>query len=133
MLQRAWETIKVDKSSGVVYSRGDMKENAMKMKVDCPSCGGWGDQGYDEAGCRYACYFCGMSGLVDEAVAAEWKRNEAWGAYVSAEKAIRERAELGVPPGWGYYFDEYEGLVLVRPRGLKPEVMDEPEWDDIPF
>lgn len=37
---------------------------APRGKEECRSCDGEGDHGYDEAGCSYACYACGMSGWV---------------------------------------------------------------------
>lgn len=104
---------------------------------DCPSCGGFGDHGVEEeSGCLYVCYCCGGSGLVPESMAIESKRAAAWAFYVESEKHIRERARLGVPHGYSYYFDEYDGeLVLVPPRGARvpPPLRCIDGDDDIPF
>lgn len=35
---------------------------AALVTTDCESCGGMGDHGWDEVGCVYACYACGMTG-----------------------------------------------------------------------
>lgn len=102
------------------------------MKSLCPKCAGGVE--FDSEGGLLSCYFCCDTGEVDSAVAAEYERNAAWGYYVSAEKAIQKRATLGVPAGYGYYFDDYDGsLVLVPPPG---ENVAMPLWcvdNDIPF
>lgn len=108
----------------------------MAKMVLCPRCCGFPE--FDEEGKLYSCYFCCDSGMVPEAVAAAEARDAAWARHVSAERAIKRRIELGVPAGWGYYIDEYEGVVMIPPRKLvAPKVwgadavseMD----DDIPF
>ena len=107
------------------------------MKALCPKCAGGVE--FDSEGGRLSCYFCCDTGEVDAAVAAEFERDAAWACYVAAEKRIVERAALGVPHGWAYYFDEYEGVVMVPPRPAKKlppgpawEAVAE-EFDDIPF
>lgn len=102
------------------------------MKSLCPKCAGGVE--FDSEGGRLSCYFCCDTGEVDAAVAAEFERSQAWGYYVAAEKAIQKRAALGVPAGYGYYFDDYDGeLVLVPPPGERVAM---PAWcvdNDIPF
>lgn len=110
----------------------------MSMKVlepmaDCPACDGYGFDGNDEEGKPYACYSCGCSGRVPAKVAADYWRDARWASYVYAERGVIERARLGVPAGWSYYRDDYDGeIVLVPPRG---ERVAAPvgEFEDIPF
>lgn len=106
-------------------------------KVDCPKCGGYGHDGFEEeSGCPYACYFCGASGLVDEAVANEYYRDMAWGAYKEAEARIMKKARLGIPADCGYYYDEDSGeVVIVYPKAARQAVDAWPieEFDDIPY
>lgn len=86
-------------------------------KVECPRCDGYGNDGFDEVGAPYACYYCGCSGWADAGAVAAERRDEAWAFFVAAERAIVERARLGVPDGWSYYYDEDVGeLVMVPPR-----------------
>jgi hypothetical protein len=106
--------------------------------AECPHCDA-GFNGVDESGRGYSCYACGESGWMPAAsVAAHW-RDVAWNAYVAAEKAIVLRVELGIPEGYGYYYDDESGeMVLVPPRGARalapaaaPALAE--EFDDIPF
>jgi hypothetical protein len=87
-------------------------------KAECPECGGEGFNGIEEdSGRPFTCYFCCETGLVPEQVAADYWRDRAWGAYLAAERAIEKRVALGVPAGYGYYYDPEEGdIVLVPPR-----------------
>lgn len=110
-----------------------MSMKAREPMADCPSCDGYGFDGCDEVGAPYACYFCGCSGRVLASVAAAHWRDASWFAYVSAERAVIERARLGVPAGWSYYRDDYDGeIVLVPPRGERVAVAVG-EFEDIPF
>lgn len=104
----------------------------LNAKVDCPSCGGWGDHGIEEeSGCRYACYCCGTSGKTSLDVA--------FGAYAEevAAKAQRDAAadkrEAEILAAGGYY--DAEGWVDVRPattKAVAAPVYDDGS-DDIPF
>lgn len=35
-----------------------------ETRVDCPSCGGWGDHGLDDEGKVYTCYTCYGEGSI---------------------------------------------------------------------
>lgn len=103
------------------------------MKVTCPKCDGVYE--FDNDGGRLSCYFCCDEGAVQADVAAEYLRDVAWARYVYEEKAIQKRVALGVPAGWRYYIDEYEGnVVMIPPRELaQPKADAVSELDDIPF
>lgn len=104
------------------------------MKVTCPKCDGVYE--FDNEGGLLSCYFCCDEGAVQADVAAEYLRDVAWARYVYDEKAIQKRVALGVPAGWRYYIDEYEGnVVMIPPRELaQPKKADAvSELDDIPF
>ena len=88
----------------------------MAKMVDCPRCGGIPE--YDDEGRPYSCFFCCDAGVVPEGWALEDARAAAWAYYISAEKAIEQRVALGVPAGWSYRLDEYEGVVMIPPREL---------------
>lgn len=105
-----------------------------KLFGECPSCDGFGDHGIDEAGCWLVCYACGGSGKVPAEVAIEARRDRAWSDYVAAEAAIKRRVELGVPHGWSYRFDDWDGLVLIPPRvAVAAAPVAAEEFEDIPF
>lgn len=107
--------------------------NKIEM-ADCPSCGGFGDHGVEEeSGCLYVCYACGGSGRVEASIAAAARRDCSWSLFIRAEGAIHKRIELGVPHGYGYYIDEYEGVVLVPPPGARLPPPPPCYSDDIPF
>jgi hypothetical protein len=102
--------------------------------ITCPSCAGYGFTGHDEEGREYTCYRCFATGSVDKAAAemeaADEARAEA--EYAAAEAA--KRAALGVPEGFGYYIDEYEGeVVLIPPRAARAPAPAVDFDDDIPF
>lgn len=108
-----------------------------ELKVDCPRCGGFGFDDFDEAGKPYVCYFCGASGLVLASVAAEEARACAWAFYVRAEKAVKDRVAAGVPYGWSWYYDGESGEIVMRPpRGERPAAparIEAADLEDIPF
>jgi len=100
--------------------------------VPCTKCDGYGYDGVDESGHPYTCYHCCETGWITKAAADQEARDVA--AY-EAEKAIEvaaRRKALGVPEGYGYYIDEYEGtVVLITPRGRHQAMVAVD--DDIPF
>lgn len=100
---------------------------------ECPSCDGFGDHGIDEAGCWMVCYGCGGSGKVLAEAAIEAGRDRAWSFYVAAEAAIKRRVELGVPHGWSYRYDEYDGDVVLIPPRMEATPVAAEEFEDIPF
>jgi len=98
----------------------------------CPRCCGIPD--FDEDGRAFTCYFCCDTGTVDKWVADSHARDAAWHYYVECERRIAERAALGVPAGYGYYFDDYDGtLVLVPPQGRNVALPLHCIDNDIPF
>jgi hypothetical protein len=102
--------------------------------VECPKCGGYGYDGVDECGCPYTCYRCCETGFVTLASYEQELREEEQAKAEAEAEAIARRKEYGVPDGWGYRLDEYEGVILIPPRpapGAKPAVVD--YSDDIPF
>jgi hypothetical protein len=103
--------------------------------VDCPRCDGSGYDGVDEAGCHYACYFCGTSGFVSRLVAEEEAASAAaFQAQCAAEEAAR-RAAWGVPAGWTYYLDpeSEEGIRMFPPAGTAVALPLHCVDNDIPF
>lgn len=114
----------------LLHRAGEIGELAHRALVQCPSCGGWPE--LDETGRPYTCFRCCDTGWITKAAYEEEARHEA--AY-EAERAAAEAARrqaLGVPEGYGYYIDEYDGdVVLIPPRGTTPVVGFGD--DDIPF
>lgn len=104
---------------------------SQRKMVVCPQCAGVPD--CDESGRAYTCYLCCNTGMVRQDIAHAIERACAWSRYCATEAAIRKRAELGVPDGWGYYIDEYEGPVFVPPPAAAPTAASKDEWEDIPF
>jgi hypothetical protein len=103
--------------------------------AECPLC----DNGFtgveEDSGRPYSCYACGESGWMPTEAVTEYWRERAWQTYLAAEASIRERARLGVPPGWRYWFNDGE-ICMAPPRGVKPPSpapVGADEWDDIPF
>lgn len=88
----------------------------------CTKCGGDGNTGQDEEGRYYTCYRCCETGWITQASADEELLGQAQYEAEQAAKVAAERKELGVPDGWGYYYDEWSGeMVFTPPRGAKPE------------
>lgn len=88
---------------------------ATNRKVDCPRCGGYGDNGEDEDGRPYACYCCGTSGRVDLGTAYE---EYAIGAKERNDAAIVARA-------W-----EAEGIERAARRAAEQAAWSENSCDD---
>lgn len=92
------------------------------FKVQCPSCDGFGDHGIEEeSGCRYACYACGMSGVI--MVDAAGKAAMAWQRYLEAERDIEIRL----------HSKALEAQRAAERRPSWPARLYEGELDDIPF
>ena len=108
------------------------KINPPPGMAECLECD-MGFNGQDEDGRYYSCYACCETGWMPAQAVADYWRDRAWQVYVAAEARIVERAKLGVPPGWSYYYDEWTGeMVMKPPRDYKPSVAVE-DYDDIPF
>lgn len=103
--------------------------------VDCPQCGGFPE--LDEDGRYYTCFFCGDRGFVSLDVAFEHFAAECAGRAADDLRVERIRAELGIPDGYGWRFDEESGeIVLIPPRRPHAAPPAAPSWDygdDIPF
>jgi hypothetical protein len=111
---------------------------AKEDMVVCTNCGGDGQTGMDEQGCYYSCYRCCETGYITKAAADQEAREAAIYECEREQAESARRKAYGVPDGWGYYIDEYEGdVVLVPPRGLTAPKVWGPdavsELDDIPF
>jgi hypothetical protein len=100
--------------------------------VACTQCGGDGNTGQDEDGRYFTCYRCCETGSIPRAEAEQEAREAAQAARDRAAQIAAERSRLGVPDGYGYCFDDYDGtLVLIAPRRAQaPQVV---EFEDIPF
>lgn len=111
-----------------------LPEGKREPMVTCPNCGGDGNTGLDEEGRYYTCYRCCETGMVTKASAdAEAAEEAEYLAKREAEEAAR-RKDLGVPDGWGYVLDEYEGVILIAPRSAAPPKPAAVDYDDdIPF
>jgi hypothetical protein len=100
--------------------------------VSCTACGGYTE--FDDEGREYTCFRCCNTGFISRAAAEleEIVRESEHALYV-AETAARRKA-LGVPDGYGYYFDEYEGdIVLVPPPSERIALPLHCVDSDLPF
>lgn len=83
----------------------------MAKMVDCPRGCGWanGNPDLDEDGMPYTCFFCGNTGQVDEAAAADdlaaQAETRAWAEDQAYWKHLHE-AEMAAAGEFGGYEDE---------------------------
>lgn len=110
---------------------------AERPSAECPSCGGMGDHGYDESGCRYACYFCGMTGLVTPSARARHDDAMRWATYVEAERRVIDAAELAALCAAERECERFDEMLADEDssdtyRHWTPSAADA-EYDDIPF
>ncbi len=96
---------------------------------DCPKCGGYGYDGFDEAGCPFTCYFCGASGQVTDEVATEYERE----MYVDPE--YRRLLPINTVMYCEHAGEPYTVRRQLMPwQVLKNRAVSAPaSWTDIPF